>query len=57
MLVGAVVRDHVDDDLDVPVVGRRDQRVGVGQRAEDRVDVPVVRDVVAGVGPTCDSKI
>ena len=50
VLVGGVVGHHVDDDLEVELVGARDHRVGVGERAEDRVDVAVVGDVVAGVG-------
>lgn len=50
VLVGGVVRHHVDDDLEVELVGARDHRVGVGERAEDGVDVAVVGDVVAGVG-------
>ena len=31
-------------------MGARDHRVGIGERAEDRVDVAVVGDVVARVG-------
>ena len=46
----SVVRHEVDDDLDAEVVRGGEQGVGVGQRAEEGVDVAVVGDVVAGVG-------
>ena len=49
MLVGRVVRDEVDDDADAAGVRLREHLVEVGQRAEERVDVAVVGDVVAGV--------
>ena len=45
-----VVRDPVEQDPEAPVVGLGDEGVGVGQGAEDRVDVAVVADVVAEVG-------
>ena len=48
--VGAVVGHDVDDDPDAQRVRLRDQRLGLGQGAEDRVDVAVVGHVVAGVG-------
>ena len=44
-----VVGHQVDDHLEAEGVGRGDQRVGVGERAEERVDVAVVGDVVAVV--------
>ena len=50
MLVGAVVRDPVEDQLDVARVACGDELVEVLQCAEDRVDVAVVGDVVAEVG-------
>ncbi len=48
--VGGVVRHHVRNDLHAVPVRVLDQRPGVRQRAEDRVDVPVVGDVVPEVG-------
>ena len=50
VLVGGVVGHQVDDHLQAQLVGPLQQRVEVGQRPEDRVDVAVVGDVVAGVG-------
>ena len=50
MLVGGVVRDEVHDDLEAEVVRGGEQRVGVGQGAEYRVDVAVVGHVIAAVG-------
>ena len=50
VLVGGVVGDEVDDDLQAEVLGGRQHGVGVVQGAEQRVDVAVVGDVVAGVG-------
>ena len=44
-----VVGHDVDDHLDAELVGRRQHRVEVGERAEQRVDVAVVGDVVAVV--------
>ena len=41
---------QVDDHLEAQLVGSREQRVGVGEAAEDGVDVPVVGDVVPRVG-------
>ena len=43
------VRHPVEDDADPAVVRGRDQRVEVGERPEDGVDVAVVGDVVAVV--------
>ena len=44
------MRDHlVDDDLEPEAVCARDERVEVAERAEDRVDPPVVRHVIAEV--------
>ena len=50
VLVGRVVGHHVDDDLETELVRALDHGVGVRERAEEGVDVPVVGDVVAGVG-------
>ena len=44
-----VVRHDVDHHLQTHVVRPRDQRLGIGQGAEHRVDRAVVRDVVAAV--------
>ncbi len=49
VLVGEVVGDDVDDHLDPDLVRFGDQRFGFGQGAEDRFDVAIVGDVVAGV--------
>ena len=49
VLVGRVVRHEVDDHADAAGVGLGEQLVEVGERAEQRVDVAVVGDVVAGV--------
>ena len=49
VLVREVVRDDVDDHLDAELVRLGDHRVGVGEGAEDGLDVAVVGDVVAGV--------
>ena len=44
-----MVRHHVDDHLYAQGVGARDQLVVVGKGAVVRVDVEVVRNVVAGI--------
>ena len=49
VLARGVVGDQVDDHLEPELVGPGQQRVGVRQRAEERVDVAVVGDVVAVV--------
>jgi hypothetical protein len=49
VLVRAVVRHHVHDDPDAERVRLPDQLLGLGERTEDRVDRPVVGDVVTGV--------
>ncbi len=49
MLVGRVGIDLVNDDLDAERVRLGDQRIEVGERAEDRIDVAIIRDVVAEV--------
>jgi hypothetical protein len=49
VLVGGVVDHQVQDQLDAPLVQALDQLVEVGERAEHRVDVLVVADVVAVV--------
>ncbi len=50
MLVGGVVGDQVEDQLQASRTGVGDQGVEVLKRPEQRVDRPVVRDVVAEVG-------
>ena len=50
MLVGGVVRDVVQQHAQPELVRPRDQGVGVVERAEQRIDVGVVGDVVAEVG-------
>lgn len=49
VLVGAVVGDEVDDDLQAETVGLGDHGVEVVEGAQAGVDVPVVGDVVAAV--------
>ena len=49
VFVGAVVGDDVDDDADAEGLGGVDQGLGVVHGAEERVNAPVVGDVVAGV--------
>lgn len=46
---GGVVRHDVDQDSQAQSVDLLDQRPGIGQGAEDRIDGPVVGDVVASV--------
>ena len=46
----AVVGDDVDDDPDTRRVRLGDERLRLGQRAEDGIDVAVVGDVVAATG-------
>ena len=46
MLIGRVVDDQLDEDLDVPLVRRLDERLEGVERPVLRVDVPVVGDVV-----------
>ena len=49
MLVGGV-RDHlVDHHLEAEAVRLGDQRIEIGQRAEHRIDVAIVGDVVAEI--------
>ena len=50
MLVGGVIGDEVDDHPQTPAVCLVDHLVEVGERPEERVDIAVVRDVVAEVG-------
>jgi hypothetical protein len=50
VLVAGVVRHVVDQHAQPAVVRRREQLIEVGQRAEDGVDIGVVRHVVAEVG-------
>ena len=52
--VGDVVRDDVDDRPDAEREGIGDEGLGLGERAEGRIDGPVVGDVVAAVGQRGD---
>jgi hypothetical protein len=47
MLVGGVGIDLIDDDLEAEPVRFVQQPVEIGKRAEDRIDIAIVRDVVA----------
>src|SRR4051794_39125364 len=49
MLVRGVVRNEIQQYTDVSPMCLGDELVEVGQRSEDRIDVAVVRDVVAEV--------
>ena len=49
MLVGGVIRDHVDDDFQAQAVSMGHERVEIGERAEHGIDVAVVGDVIARV--------
>ena len=50
VLVGRVVGNNVDRHLDPALVRVGDELVEVGERAEERIDVDIVCDVVAVVG-------
>ena len=50
MLVGRVVGHEVEHQLEPARVRCREQRVEIGERAEQRIDVAVVGDVVAEIG-------
>ena len=50
MLVGRVVRHEVEHQLHAAAMDLGDQLVEIGERAEDRVDVGVIGNVVAEVG-------
>ena len=50
VLVGGVVGHEVDDHLQAQLVRPFQQRVEVVDGTEDRVDVAVVGDVIAGIG-------
>ncbi len=54
VLVRDVVGHDVHDGADADAEGVRDQPLGLLQRAEDRVDGPVVGHVVAAVGERRD---
>jgi hypothetical protein len=47
MCIRRVIDDELDEDLDVPLVRRADERLEVVERAVARMDVPIVRDVVS----------
>ena len=49
MLVRGVVRDQVHNDPKTKVVSSGDQSLSISKGSEDRVDVAVVSNVVAGV--------
>jgi hypothetical protein len=50
MLIRRVVRDEVDEHADAAPVRLLEQMVEVVERAEDRIDVAVIGDVVAEIG-------
>ena len=50
MPVRGVVRHEVEDQADAALVQRRDQPVEVLERAEQGIDVDVIRDVIAEIG-------
>jgi hypothetical protein len=45
-----VIGHDIDDHLDVGGVQRADHRIEVGQRAEPRINVAMIIDVIAAVG-------
>ena len=49
MAIGRVVQHDVDHNANAPTVGGVDKLVEVGERAELRIDVLVVADVVAEI--------
>ena len=49
MLVGRVIGDQIENHTDAARVRVREQPVEIGERAEERVDVAVIGDVVAEV--------
>src|SRR5260370_20150610 len=51
MLVGGVIKNHLGDDADAPAVSLPQESLEVAHCAVGRVDVVVVRDVVAVVAP------
>src|SRR5205823_3379568 len=50
MAIAGVVGNDVKDDLDAPLARLTNQPVDIGKRAECRLDIAVVGDVVAEVG-------
>ncbi|MND19705.1 hypothetical protein D3C80_100260 [compost metagenome] len=49
MLVRRVRHDEVDHDADTQTVRFRDQPVEIGKRAEHRIDIDIIRDVVTEI--------
>ena len=49
MLVGGVVGHEVEQNLEPPPMGLHQQIVEIGQRAEARIDVAIVGDVIAEI--------
>ena len=49
VLVGDVVRHDVEEHTESVLVGLGDHRAGIGERAEGRIDIAEVRDVIACV--------
>mmetsp|Transcript_23055 Transcript_23055/g.39166 ORF Transcript_23055/g.39166 Transcript_23055/m.39166 type:complete len:721 (+) Transcript_23055:1136-3298(+) len=49
VLVAGMAEDQIDHHLDAIAMGRLDQRVKVAERAEHRVNVAIVADVIAKV--------
>ena len=50
MLRGRVVRDEVEQHADAARVGLVEEPVEIGQGPEERIDVPIVGDVIPEVG-------
>ena len=51
MFTRGVVRDNIENDAEIELVGSSDQPVDVVERAVTRINVAVIRDVVAMVVP------
>ncbi|CAB4581204.1 unannotated protein [freshwater metagenome] len=49
MLVGGVVRNHINDDSQAQVMSSGDQCLSLSKRAKYRVDVTVIGNVIARV--------
>src|SRR5690348_4598342 len=49
MLVGRVVRNEIEDDLQAEFMRLCEQRIEILKRAEERIDAGVIRNVVAEV--------
>jgi hypothetical protein len=49
MLIGAVIRHKIQNELELSFMRRRDQRIEVTKRTEQRIDGCVIRNVIAEV--------